>query len=79
MELADMTIERLIRQNDIFILSITEHIVRKVPYRGKQNRWDVLRFLQKHTVDARAVVYSHESESGPIGVDIGSGETVTWG
>jgi len=78
MTAAENWIDRLIRENDIIILCTEGRTVRRVAYRGKHTRSDVLQFLRSHIAGARAIVYSHESDTGPRGIDIKSGEMVTW-
>jgi hypothetical protein len=71
-------IDDLLARNEVVIVYAAENSTRIIPYRGRQIRSDVLRFLAQLKVEARAVVFSHVAEKGPIGIDVLTGEKVTW-
>jgi hypothetical protein len=72
--LSETLIERLLQRNDVVLLMECDQGVCRVPYRGKQRRSDVLRFLRIAGPQARALVYSHQAEEGPVWIDVMSGE-----
>ena len=72
--LSDTMIERLLKRNDVVLLMECDQRVCRVPYRGKQRRSDVLRFLRIAGPQVRALVYSHQAEEGPVWIDVMSGE-----
>ena len=76
--LSDAMIERLLKINDVVLLMDYDQRVCRVPYRGKQSRSDVLRFLRIAGLQIRAFVYSHHAEDGPVWIDVMSGEVSTW-
>jgi len=72
--LSETVIERLLKRNDVVLLMECDQRVCSVPYRGKQGRSDVLRFLRIAGPQVRALVYSHQAEEGPVWIDVVSGE-----
>jgi hypothetical protein len=76
--LSETMIERLLKRNDVVLLMECDQRVRRVPYRGKQRRNDVLRFLRIAGPQTRALVYSHQTEEGPVWIDVMSGEVSAW-
>ncbi len=72
--LSEAMIERLLKRNDVVLLMECDQRVCRVPYRGKQRRGDVLRFLRIAGPQVRALVYSHQAEEGPVWIDVMSGE-----
>ena len=72
--LTEAMIERLLKHNDVVLLMECDQRMRRVPYRGKQRRSDVLRFLRIAGQQARALVYSHHADEGSVWVDVMSGE-----
>jgi hypothetical protein len=72
--LTETMIERLLKHNDVVLLMECDQRMRRVPYRGKQRRSDVLRFLRIVGPQARALVYSHQADDGPVWIDVMSGE-----
>lgn len=72
--LTETMIERLLKHNDVVLLMECDQRMRRVPYRGKQRRSDVLRFLRIAGPQARALVYSHQADEGPVWIDVMSGE-----
>lgn len=72
--LSETMIERLLKCNDVVLLMECDQRVCRVPYRGKQRRSDVLRFLRIAGPQVRAFVYSHQAEDGPVWIDVMSGE-----
>lgn len=75
--LTETMIERLLKHNDVVLLMECDQRMRRVPYRGKQRRSDVLRFLRIAGPQARALVYSHQADEGPVWIDVMSGEVTT--
>jgi hypothetical protein len=75
--LSDTMIERLLKRNDVVLLMECDQRVCRVPYRGKQRRSDVLRFLRIAGPQVRALVYSHQAQEGPVWIDVMSGEVST--
>lgn len=73
-ELVETMIERLLKRNDVVLLKECDQGVCSVPYRGKQRRSDVLRFLRIAGPQVRALVFSHQAEEGPVWIDVMSGE-----
>lgn len=73
-----MALDLLIESNEVVITAEASDGLHTAPYRGKCNREAILTFLEFAGAKARAIVYSHEGKSGPIGVDIRSGEPSTW-
>jgi len=73
-EVSDTLIERLLKRNDVVLLMECDQRIRRVPYRGKQRRSDVLRFLRVAGPRVRALVYSHQAEEGSVWIDVMSGE-----
>lgn len=73
-EVSDTLIDRLLKRNDVVLLMECDQRIRRVPYRGKQRRSDVLRFLRVAGPRVRALVYSHQAEEGPVWIDVMSGE-----
>lgn len=71
-------IERLVKHNDVVIVRSDEQEMKISPYRGKQQRDAILTFLRLSGAHSRAIVFSHHSPAGPIGVDVQSGESFTW-
>src|SRR5471032_3190812 len=72
--LSETMIERLLKRNDVVLLMECDQKVYRVPYRGKQRRGDVLRFLRIAGPQVRALVYSHQAEEGPVWIDVMSDE-----
>ena len=72
--LSEAMIERLLKRNDVVLLMERDQRVCRVPYRGKQSRSDVLRFLRIAGLQVRAFVYSHHAEDGAVWIDVMSGE-----
>ena len=72
--LSETMIERLLKRNDVVLLMECDQKVCRVPYRGKQRRGDILRFLRIAGPQVRALVYSHQAEAGPVWIDVMSGE-----
>jgi hypothetical protein len=72
--LSETSIEGLLKRNDVVLLMECDQRVCHVPYRGKQRRSDVLRFLRIAGPQVRALVYSHQAEEGPVWIDVMSGE-----
>lgn len=72
--LSQTMIERLLKRNDVVLLMQCDQKVCRVPYRGKQRRGDILRFLRIAGPQVRALVYSHQAEEGPVWIDVMSGE-----
>jgi hypothetical protein len=72
--LSETMIERLLKRNDVVLLMECDQRVCRVPYRGKQRRSDVLRFLRIAGPQVRALVYSHQAEEGLVWIDVMSGE-----
>jgi hypothetical protein len=72
--LSETMIERLLKRNDVVLLMECDQRVCRVPYRGKQRRSDVLRFLRIAGPQVRALVYSHQAEEGTVWIDVMSGE-----
>jgi hypothetical protein len=73
-----MSLDLLIQSNDVIITAEAPDGIHATPYRGKCNRRAILSFLESAGAKARAIVYSHEDNSGPIGFDVRSGEPLTW-
>lgn len=71
-------IERLIKHNDVVIMRPDEKKMKISPYRGKQQRDAILAFLRFSGAHTRAIVFSHHTQAGPIGVDVQSGESFMW-
>ena len=72
--LSEKMIERLLKRNDVVLLMECDQRVCRVPYRGKQRRGDILRFLRIAGPEVRALVFSHQAEEGPVWIDVMSGE-----
>ena len=72
--LSETMIERLLKRNDVVLLMECDQKVSRVPYRGKQRRGDILRFLRIAGPRVRALVFSHQAEEGPVWIDVMSGE-----
>jgi hypothetical protein len=72
--LSETMIERLLKRNDVVLLMECDQKVCRVPYRGKQRRGDILRFLRIAGPQVRALVYSHQADEGPVWIDVMSGE-----
>lgn len=75
--LSETIIERLLKRNDVVLLMECEQRVWRIPYRGKQRRVDVLRFLRIAGPRVQALVFSHQGEEGPVWIDVMSGEVST--
>lgn len=73
-----LKVETLISSNDIVITAESPDGVHVLPYRGKTERRAILSFLEHAGKNARAIVYSHETKTGPIGIDIRSQEQYRW-
>jgi hypothetical protein len=73
-----MQLDLLIDTNEVVITAEAHDGIHVTPYRGKYNRNAILSFLDSAGAKARAIVYSHEDKSGPIGLDILSGERFAW-
>jgi hypothetical protein len=71
-------IEGLLKRNDVVLLLERDQRMYRVPYRGKQSRGDVLGFLRIAGPKTRALVYSHQAQSGSVWVDVVSGEVIAW-
>lgn len=71
-------LDLLIETNEVIITAEIGDAVQVTPYRGKHNRSAIDAFLSLAGMKARAIVYSHESEVGPVGRDVQSGEFLTW-
>jgi hypothetical protein len=72
--LSETMIQRLLKRNDVVLLMECDQKICRVPYRGKQRRNDVLRFLRIAGPQVQALVYSHQAEEGPVWIDVMSGE-----
>jgi len=72
--LSEPMFERLLKRNDVVLLMECDQRVCRIPYRGKQRRGDILRFLRIAGPQVRALVYSHQAEEGPVWIDVMSGE-----
>lgn len=73
-----MQLDLLIDTSEVIITAEASDGVHVTPYRGKYNRNAILSFLEYAGKKARAIVYSHDSKSGPVGIDIQSGESIAW-
>ena len=73
-----MQLDLLIESNEVVITAEVPDGVHVTPYRGKCNRNAILSFLEFAGKKARAIVYSHEAKTGPVGVDVASGEAIAW-
>jgi hypothetical protein len=72
--LSETMIERLLKRNDVALLIECDQGVCSVPYRGKQRLSDILRFLRMAGPKARALVYSHQTEEGPVWINVVPGD-----
>lgn len=75
---ASMRVDLLIASNEIVIAAERGDHLHVTPYRGKCERRAILSYLECAGAKARAIVYSHEAPTGPVGVDVKSGEPYTW-
>lgn len=73
-----LQLDLLIASNDVIITAGAGDGVQVTPYRGKCNRRAILSFLEAAGAEARAIVYSHEEKTGPVGLDVQSGEPYVW-
>ena len=73
-----LQMDLLIASNDVVIAAEAGERERVTPYRGKHDRRAILSFLDMAGSKARAIVYSHDDKTGPVGVDVRSGESFTW-
>ncbi|MBS2132366.1 hypothetical protein KEX41_29735 (plasmid) [Burkholderia thailandensis] len=75
---ASMRVDLLIASNDVVIAAERGDRLHVTPYRGKCERRAILSFLDCAGLKARAIVYSHETPTGPVGLDVKSGEPYSW-
>lgn len=75
---SSLQMDLLIASNDVIITAEADDGVHVTPYRGKCNRRAILSFLEAAGAKARAIVYSHEEKTGPVGLDVQSGEPYVW-
>ncbi|MCX4151000.1 MULTISPECIES: hypothetical protein [Paraburkholderia] len=73
-----MALDLLIESNEVIITAEASDGIHTAPYRGKCNRSAILSFLEFAGKKARAIVYSHDAKTGPVGIDVASGEALAW-
>jgi hypothetical protein len=73
-----LQMDLLIATNDVTVTAEAHEGTHVAPYRGKMNRNAILAFLESAGKKARAIVYSHDDRTGPVGVDIASGQHTAW-
>ena len=73
-----LQLDLLISSNDVIITAEARDGLHVTPYRGKCTRHAILAFLEAAGAKARAIVYSHDEKTGPVGLDIRSGEPFVW-
>ncbi|WP_281663526.1 hypothetical protein [Paraburkholderia fungorum] len=75
---SSLQVDLLIASNDVVITAEASDGVHVTAYRGKCNRRAILSFLESAGAKARAIVYSHEDNVGPVGLDVLSCEPFMW-
>jgi hypothetical protein len=73
-----MSLDLLIQSNEVIVTAEAADGQHTAAYLGKSSRSAILSFLAVAGREASAIVYSHESAAGPVGIDIASGESRAW-